>query len=266
MRNPFKFRLLGLNKYEEKLRVYNGYRKNSITNWRRQCRLPRKTVEKILKEFILLNGKDIRTLLLELVSDNSTIFNSHCSICSFGDPGKSGSLILYEFRHSCTHLSSNIIDIWKIPRLPSHSNIIFIDDMVGTGNQSVKYITTKLNSFLNPSHNAYLLSLFACPQGIDNIESNTNVQLKCAIKLNEDRYQHYSTKCMVFSESEKQEIIKINNSLKRTDELDYDLGLLIGFYNTIPNNTMPFIWKDGYHYNDYEGRTRKWFALLPRRY
>ncbi len=54
--------------------------------------------------------------------------------------------------------------------------------------------------------------------------------------------------------------------LKKTGTFDFDLGLMIAFYFTIPNNSMPMFWKDGYTYTDKNGAIKEWKAILLRRF
>lgn len=259
-------KIFGIDKFEEKLLIYHGYRRNSIITWKKRTGLKWPCVRKILSEFVLFSATDIRRLFKESVEENADIFNDKCYYCSFGDPGKSGGVVLYEFKKALPQFSSKVIEISQIPKLPSQSNIVFLDDILGTGRQSEKYITTRLNMLLNPSHNAYLLTLCATPQGIERITANTNVDVKCAIQLTKDKYQYCSEECRIFNENEKSRLAEINNQLDTNHHFDYDLGLLVGFYYTIPNNTMPCIWKDGYEHSSSSGRREKWFALLPREY
>jgi hypothetical protein len=260
------FKLVNLRRFEEKLKEYNGYRSNSILKWKKQMDLPWDTTKKILTELRIINSMQIRQMLRQVVEQNRPVFNtSNCYICKFGQPGKSGEILLYEFRHGCSEFSNRIIEAWQIPSLPDKSTIIFIDDLLGTGKQSLEYITDTLNLFLNPSHDGFLLSLCGTPQGIRRVENNTNFSIICHLILDEETYQHYSSKSKIFSDEEKR-IIKGINSMLKKDDNSFDKGLLIAFYYSVPNNTMPFIWKDKYEYVDGTGRSRKWFALLPRSY
>lgn len=261
------FRLLKLNRLDSKLGKYNGYRASSIGKWIAQMDLSWNTAYKVIDELKIITSIEIRRMLKATVKQNSSIFNSsNCYICKFGEPGKSGEILLYEFRHACSEYSSRIIETWEIPNLPENSRIIFVDDLLGTGQQSVEYIGDVVNPFLNPSHNAFLLSLCGTPQGIQNIKANTNFQVICHLNLDEEKYQHYSCKSTIFNDEERKHIKQINDMLSSQRDLIFDKGLLIAFYYTVPNNTMPFIWKDNHSYTDPKRGSKNWFALLPRKY
>lgn len=224
------------------------------------------TATKVLAELKIINAKEIRQMLQQVTVQNKDLFDSKdCYVCKFGGPGKSGDILLYEFRHGCPQYRKFIIEPWEIPSLPEKSRVVFIDDLVGTGAQSVEYIYNTLNLFLNPSHEAYLLSLCGTPQGIAYVRENTNFTLMCSHVLDEEHCQHYA-KSKVFNDKERQMINRINDMLKVKGEKSFDKGLLLAFYYSVPNNTMPFIWKDDFQYLDQSGKREKWYALLPRRY
>lgn len=261
------FKLFGLNRFEEKLKRYNGYRDRSTWIWKKQMAISLGITKKVLNEIKILTATDIRKMLRDAVEQNRILFNSKdCYICKFGKPGKSGDIILYEFFHGCSEYRNRVIEPWKIPSLPEKAKIVFLDDLVGSGQQSVGYISQTMNLFLNPSHEAFLLSLCATPQGLEYVKRNTNFDTICSLILNETEYQHYNSKSCIFNAREREIMMDINDGLKGSGRTLFDKGLLIAFYYAVPNNTMPFIWKDNYNYIDKKGNTKSWFALLPREY
>lgn len=82
----------------------------------------------------------------------------------------------------------------------------------------------------------------------------------------EEVHQHYSEHSQIFTSKEKEKIKSVNSMLKKAGTFDFNLGLMIAFYFTIPNNSMPMFWKDGYSYTDRNGTTKEWKAILPRRF
>lgn len=261
------FKLFEKRSVEDKLRIYNGYRHNSIFQWQEQLGLSWKITRKILRELKIITSADIRQMLRKIVNQNKNLFDSQdCYICKFGKAGKSGEVMLYEFSHSCKEIQNKVIELWQIPSLPENSKIVFLDDLVGTGRQSVGYIISTLNYFLNPSHQAYLLSLCCTPQGQNRVHINTNFRIISCLIMSEPEYQHYSNQSKVFNEKERSLIRKINEQLDTGSSAKFDKGLLIAFYYSVPNNTMLIIWKDNWEYLDKRRETRNWFALLPREY
>lgn len=259
--------ITGCSNHEKNLIRYQGYRHNSILRWKRQSDLNWFTVRKLLNKIEMFDGQRIRQSISVLVEKNKEIFSgNNFYITSFGSEGKSGGKIVYEFRHSKLIKESKFKSSWELARLPSNSKIIFTDDLIGTGSQSVKFINEKLNLALNPSHIPYLFTICATSEGINNVTNNTNFKVLNGIELTEDLYQHYTDVCHYFNPTEKNKLIQLNNLLKDKNAFDYDRGLLIVFYYSVPNNSMPILWKDGYKYVDENGNKKIWYALLPRQF
>lgn len=257
----------GFKEYEQKLHRYQGYRNNSLIAWKNQTDFSWSTTKKFLEKLEIFGAQRIRKIITEIVNSHQNIFNQqNCFITSFGSEGKSGGMITYEFNHSKLIQKSRFKSSWELTRLPSGSTIVFVEDLIGTGTQSSEFILNKLNLMINPSHNPTLLTLCATPEGIDKVKNETNFNVITGIKLTEETYQHYSEKCKFFTKSEKYIIKTENKKLKNPMTIDYDRGLLISFYYSVPNNSMPILWKDGYGYTDKHGKQKNWMALLPRQF
>ncbi len=251
---------------EAKFASYQGYRHNKIIEWKNQTGLSWSIIFKLLKNFKIYKAPLIRKTIKKIVDDNELLFSKeNCYITGFGNAGKSGDIILYDFSHTIHINQSKIKKTWELNNLPEGSTIIFVEDIIGTGTQSVDYIQNKVNQIIKPSHIPYILSLCATPNGIKNVLDNTHFQVLPGIIL-EEEHQHYSDKSKIFNKKEREKIIRANNLLKKEGRDDFDLGLILAFYFTIPNNVMPIFWKDGYPYVDKNGKERNWNALLPRRF
>lgn len=85
----------------------------------------------------------------------------------------------------------------------------------------------------------------------------------CAFELHELEFNHYHENNRNFNSNEKNALLKLNQQLGQNA---FDQGLLVAFHHSTPNNTMPFIWKDGFKYVNENGQQDFWFALLPRSY
>lgn len=259
--------LYGLKEYEQKLHRYNGYRPNSIVAWKNQTAFTWPTTKKLLDKLEIFDAQRIRQVITKIVNSHQNIFNQpNCFITSFGGKGKSGEVVVYEFNHTNLIQESRFKHSWELSGLPSGSTIVFVEDLIGTGFQSADYIINKVNLIISPSHNPILLTLCATPEGINKVINETNFTVITGIKLSEDTYQHYSDQCKFFTKSEKYIIKTENQKLKNPNKKDYDRGLLISFYYSVPNNSMPIVWKDGYEYTDEKGRQKNWQALLPREF
>ena len=258
--------LLRLNGTESRLHRYQGYRSNSCVQWKEQTDLDWTMGLKIIKKIEIFDGTRIRSIISNLVKQNPAVFNGTCYVAAFGKIGKSGEVIMYEFNHCVKIRDEMLVKVSDLPSLPSHSKIVFVEDLIGTGTQSLEYINSKLNLLLNPSHIPYLLTLCATTEAINKLHDNTNFTVLTGVELNEKDYQHYTVASTYFNANEKDKLIKLNGALKNPNQFDYDRGLLLAFYYATPNNSMPILWKDGFTYTDHKGEHRKWFALLPRQF
>jgi len=258
--------ILNLNGTESYLHRYQGYRSKSCIQWKNQCNFNWRIFFKVMKKLKIIHGVEIRSIIRDLIKQNSNVFSNNYFVTSFGGYYKSGDVIMYEFNHSVKISENKKIKIADIPKLPPHSKVIFVEDIIGTGKQSLNFINKKLNPFLNSSHIPYLLTLCATPEGIEKVEQNSNFTVLNGMELNKKDFQFYSQECKYFSTDEKQVLYDLNNSLKNPSGIDYDKGLLLSFSYTIPNNSMPILWKEGFTYKNKLDQQDRWFALLPREY
>ncbi|WP_294359558.1 hypothetical protein [uncultured Clostridium sp.] len=261
------YKVYGLEKFEEKLSIYDGYKKGSIIEWKNNYGMTWRLSKKILKNIIMFDTNQIREMLRKIVEENKDIFErENLYITSFGNKGKSGDLILYQFIHAMPQFGKKVKNTWELNGLPEESTIVFLDDLIGTGSQSIEYINKKLNLIISPSYSCYLVCLCTTEAGLERVKKETNFNVLNAILLNKEKYEHLSRECTVFNEKEKEVISQINNMLNKNTNSDYNKGLLLAFSHCVPNNSMPLIWKDGFPYKDLSGEKRKWKAILPRQF
>ncbi len=249
---------------EPALHRHQGYRKNSCVLWRRKGNISWHLFWKILSKIEIYNAQQVREIILSIVRNNSDIFDNNCYVASFGKIGKSGTVMMYEFNHCVNTRNDMLIRVSDLPSLPPKSKIVFVEDLIGTGTQSLEYITDELNLWLNQSHIPYLLTLCATPEAIQKVQDNSNFTVLNGLELTEEHYQHYSEASCYFTENEKKELLALNKQLKDPEKFDYDRGLLLAFYYATPNNSMPIIWKDKFSYKDSNNIENEWYALLPR--
>jgi hypothetical protein len=249
-----------LSRFEHKLTRCQAYRRHTVSKWHKQTGLPRETAIKLLRNFHVFDGQLIRELIRNTIKRHPDVFGGeNLFVTGFGPPGKSGGLVLYDFTKSSTFPHTRI-ETSKIAELPTGSRIIFVDDMIGTGTQSLGYIQ-RLSTLLSPSHVPYLFSVCATSSGIKKVQDNSVFEVLCGQELEDAEFNHYCEKNETFTMNEKGRLIGLNG---RLGESAYGMGLLIAFYYTTPNNTMPIIWKDGARYTSEDGSGKKWFALIPR--
>lgn len=251
--------IYGLSSYEVKLSKYSGYKSDSIIDWKEQSDIPWKTIVKLLSELKIYNELEIRDAYREIVTNHRDLFYSdNTFIVPFGKTGKSGDKLLYEFRRAIPELESKIIEKYEIVNKPK-SNLIFLDDIIGTGDQATGYIYGSINQFITSSNTNYLLTICSTPQGIFEVQK-TGFRVLTHNLLEEKLNYYLGDKCKVFTKEEK---LILNNLIYKLIDREnrYHLGLLIAFHYSTPDNTMPIIWKDQNEENQF-----KWKALLPREF
>ncbi len=255
-----------LDQYEKKLYSYEGYIEDSIFEWKKLSGLSWKITIKILRALTIFSATDIRTMLRTLYQNNQHIFNGgNVYITSFGEAGKSGYLMLYHLTHAIPEIKKYVVESWQIGGLQTGSKIIFVDDLIGTGEQSSDYINKKLSLLLKPTFDCYLLCLCATESGLHKVSQETNFNVIPAKLLYESETEMLSEKNEVFSKKEKSVLCEKNSRIaSKSDE--YNKGLLLAFSHCVPNNTMPIIWKEGFKYIDKDGNEKKWKAILPRKF
>lgn len=252
--------LFPASRFEKKLLRCHGYRDNSIARWKQQTGFSWSTTNKILENLQVFDSQRIRELIRVAVEKRSDVFApGQFFITSFGPLGKSGGVVFYDFFHA-TRISRETIEPWQIAGLPANSRIIFVDDLIGTGTQSLDYIQTRLSPMLSASHRPCIFSICATPDGIRHIRDNSVFDVLCALELDGKDFNHYHQDNCVFNPREKDNFRSLN---QRLGQNAFDLGLLVAFHHSTPNNTMPFVWKDGFRYEK-DGQRKSWFALLPR--
>lgn len=258
---------MGLKKTEDSLRNYNGYLNFNLFKWIIKNNLSIGFAYKVFAKLKLYSAIEVRDSFRDIVKANSSLFNSdNTYFTSFGAPDiiyKSGNRLIVEFRNTFKNFEERIIPIWKIPQLPKSSNIIFIDDIIGTGRQSKEYII-EISQLLNASHNAYLYCICGTFDGLKLINDNTSFKASAVNVLYRDKDYYTDKDCNYFSNAEKLTISEKIDLLKSRNA-KYDLGLLIAFEYSIPNNSMPLLWKHGFKYN-VDNIEKEWHALLPRDY
>lgn len=147
-------------------------------------------------------------------------------------------------------------------------NIVFIDDMVGTGNSMVKFLKSILRLYGDKfdllSKKFFLIVLEACSHGVDTIENyknETGINLSLVYsKLHKKAFsenhlfvaEELETSRKIVYELE----MKINNNNPR-NVLGYEESeALMSFYHNIPNNTLSSFWQ--------ENESIGWQPLFPR--
>jgi hypothetical protein len=266
-KNSIAFFIFNLKRYESVFLKYQGYNSGRLLLWCQNSNFKMNIIRKLLKHFLFFNGEDIRKCISQYIEKNKNKFiNKNIYITNLSYMGKSGHKIIYELKHSKFGKKVKIVETHKLLKLPRNSKIIFVDDLIGTGKQSVKYINEKINPIVNSSCEIYLFTIVATYEGKKYVENNTQIKEVYVTKLLEEKYHnHYSKSNMLWSSSERKYLIEKNKLINQSNTSKYDKGLLVAFFYAVPNNTMPIIWKNNIPYIEKE-KKKKWYALLPREY
>mgnify|MGYP001290618616 CR=1 FL=1 len=256
-----------LKRHERKLLKYQGYGDRSILDFKRKNDLDWKIVKIILDNLLIMDGLELRQHLRNFVASHSELFiNDNTFITHFGPAGKSGSIILNQFRHCLPEASNRIIGNDKINQLPENANIIFLDDFIGTGTQALDYIYP-LTYTMNDSIKPYLFTLCSTYSGLFKIqEARSKFSVFSSYVLNEKDYFLLDKSCNKFNKNQKEVIDKLNNSIMDRGDEFFNLNIPFAFYYSIPDNAMPMLWKDDIEYETENGQLKKWYGLTPRHY
>lgn len=259
--------IINLKKHERKLLKYQGFGDKTVLEFKRKNNLDWKLVKVLLDNLMIIDGLQLRNYIRNYIKKHEQLFNDDNSfITHFGPAGKSGSIILNQFRHSAPDLSDKIISHDKLNQLPQDANIIFLDDFIGTGTQATDYITSlvyRLNNSIKP----YLFTVCSTYSGIFRIQqARSKFTVFSSLILNEQDYFLLDDTCSKFDLKQKEGVEKINSNLRQLGDSFFNQNIPFAFYYSIPDNALPLLWKDKFKYNDDNGVEQEWYGLIPRDY
>jgi hypothetical protein len=187
-----------------------------------------------------------------------------------GNPSESGAHLLYYFRqvnYLPKHLFVDLASAFSptieagtlkyLPRDRSVSRYVFFDDLVGSGTQACRYLTSQLRRIRAASTGLELrfMSLFATTTGLQKLNDKPlfDGQAMCLFEL-DDSYRAFDPSSRYFSESPNwfdiNELLKLATLYGDKLQPGYPLGykdgqLLLGFSHNTPDNTLPIFWNEG---------------------
>lgn len=207
---------------------------------------------------------------------------AHTRFIGMGNPAESGTHLLYYFRqeaqlhkdlfvHPHQLFDGDITNPATKFADPDLRRIVFIDDVCGSGQQSITYsasilpqihqVSTRTGQAVEISY----LVLLGSRSGIErarNLSAFNNVE--CVSEMDET-FATYSAESRVFaapptdidSADSKRMSEHYGNDLFKPHPLGYENGqLLLAFHHNVPDNTLPIVWADG--------GARNWKALMKR--
>lgn len=204
----------------------------------------------ILKRIKYYDSDTVATYICDLSKELNKMFNGEFSNVLFyplGDsPASSGGNFLYAFskelgvpQSSFPYSTFKDVDLRKI------SSIVFFDDMIGSGNQAIKFAKKHLQEI---GVNTYYVALLAFQDGYDKIKRENCFNDVIVHDFLSEEYKCFSSYSQIFPDRDLRERIKemcekYGQKLYSEHPLGYDDSqALIVFSHSTPNNTLPIIW------------------------
>jgi len=204
----------------------------------------------ILKKIEYYDSGRIEKYIENLSKELNRIFNGDFSDVLFyplgESPSSSGGNFLYAFRKELG-VSENLFPSlpFKYLKLNEVKSIVFFDDMIGSGNQAIKFAR---KHFQNINIDRYYVTLLAFQEGYDKLLKENCFKEVITQKCLSDEYRCFSPNSEIFSDADTRERIrkmceKHGCRLYPKHPLGYDNSqALIVFSHSTPNNTLPIIW------------------------
>jgi hypothetical protein len=161
---------------------------------------------------------------------------------------------------------------WMKSHLEKDPILVLIDDFAGTGGSFAQGLRVFLQSIgQDLTLKKYLKErriltyfLYAFPEAIKKLKNTYPDVTFMAVNVFSDDVRALDPEAKIFSgehdiQFAKEVLIQIGRELWREQPLGYgDLGGLVCFHNTCPNNTLPIFWSNGTVNN------KPWKPLFPR--
>lgn len=161
-------------------------------------------------------------------------------------PASSGGNLLYSFRKNLglTERSFPYVPFKDID-LSRKKAIIFFDDIIGSGNQAVRFAEQHLHDI---KIDKYYVALMAFEKGLENVRNNGCFKKVIVHEIISEELRAFSLNSQVFPDADirvriKRLCEKYGILLYPKHPLGYDDSqALIVFPHNTPNNTLPIIW------------------------
>ena len=196
---------------------------------------------------------DYHTVRLQIENLSKEIKNvfsndlSYLKLFPLGEsPSSSGGIFLYDFRKELElpesafpYTSFKNIDTSDVKAL------VFFDDIIGSGNQAVKFAEKHLGEI---DIDKYYVALWGFESGINKVEDRTCFKKVIVSHRLSEEYKAFSAKSEIFRDQETRNrlqdmCVKYGEKLYPKHPLGYDdTQALIVFPHNTTNNTLPIIW------------------------
>jgi hypothetical protein len=203
----------------------------------------------ILEKLQYKSDQEIRRAIQVLSGEIKTMFRGRLQQAKFfplgNSPSSSGGMYLYDFRkelglHESNSPASPFKEFKNEP-----VDIVFFDDMIGSGNQATKVCRDNLTDFKGACHYVCIFGFESEVQSVRNIAAFEHVI--CGIQLS-DEERAFAENSQVFTDTAVRARLEslargYGNKLYPLHPLGFDDSqALIVFPHNTPNNTLPIIW------------------------
>lgn len=230
-----------------------------INNWLKNFDKYPEFMLKLLEKFNYVSHKKLKIIcdkLYKKLLEDHPYNKINRIFVNMGNAAKSDHSIAYLFR-LYTGVSSDCFFDKNDPKLSTlkTKQIIYIDDISGTGNQFLKdwiSFEKKLGEEFMNSNEFIFLPLFITDNAINNIEKHISKSNFHLLYLKENLLQEknnsISMKSGLFTTEKKYKeikdyLLKLGQKLYPKGPLGFEnCGLLLAFYYNTPNNTLPIFW------------------------
>ncbi len=161
-------------------------------------------------------------------------------------PASSGGNLLYSYRKELGLPESSFPYVpLKDIDLSGKKAIVFFDDIIGSGNQAVRFAENHLQDI---EIDKYYVALMAFEKGLENVRNNGCFKKVIVHEIISEELRAFSPGSQIFPDADTRERIKrlcekYGKLLYPKHPLGYDDSqALIVFPHNTPNNTLPIIW------------------------
>lgn len=245
-------------------RFYSSLRFSMITDWLQNFDDSEIDMAiSILEHIDYYRTEDISSILMKGL-DTLLVAKKRLHFVAVGQPGKSGGHILYYvknlFKYSPYNKYTNRKFYWNLSeidysKLTQDDELILVDDIIGSGNTHYKEI---IDAEFPEKRNfsVGVLSVIINEKGKSFLKKKfPELEIYGEVKIDvfDDEQRLFGTR--IKTKAIREFAYKYGKKLDAQNPLGYkNSQMLVIFAHTVPNNTLPIIWKN----------TREWTALVPR--
>lgn len=164
---------------------------------------------------------------------------------SFCPAGHSGEIILERFRFAnnfkTRRFDRSFIHLSELNLMYSvrGSSFFFIEDFIGTGNQTVE-MWERISNFVPPKNNLFLFVITGHEEGIERVEEETPLEVICNRVIYDDM-KIFSEANQTFSRDEQQRVRRYCENVEHWPEGYGGCQSKVIFFYRAPNNTISIL-------------------------